>query len=125
MSTFPWQADLYHCPDGGWSLLICDAAGTIRWQQRVKNQDLSPQWLENQLHQLQQREAIPGLRIFRPDCLPWFEKVCQQRQIQWEASRHTPALKALLKQNFGAQAIQLVSIITDNDRRLTMISDSV
>ncbi|HEY9645852.1 MAG TPA: Tab2/Atab2 family RNA-binding protein, partial [Chroococcidiopsis sp.] len=101
-----WQADFYRRPlndETGsvlWELVVCDATGAASRYSFCPQSAADSVWLGHQLQQM--ANPLGGLpkriQVFRPQSVSLLTAACQPLGVIVEPTRHTPALKRLLRQ---------------------------
>lgn len=106
-----WQADFYKCSlthqdrEILWELLICDPQGNFIHQAHCPQSQANSNWLVSQL-QVASRSVTPNIiQVFRPQSIGLLKAAGEKLGIVIEETRHTEALKQLLKQQQVAIAI--------------------
>jgi hypothetical protein len=100
-----WQVDFYRRPlqdEAGnvlWELLLCDVEGSFSYSDVCPQPQASAAWLQELLERLANiGYFLPQtIQVFRPQTLALLEVACRGLGIVVEPTRHTPALKQLLK----------------------------
>jgi hypothetical protein len=98
-----WQADFYKCPspnDSGqifWQLLICNIRGDIICKSRCLQAEATVDWLVSKLAVVTVEQPPDVIQIFRPQSASLMATAAEKLGIKIEATRRTPALKAILK----------------------------
>ncbi|WP_396797867.1 Tab2/Atab2 family RNA-binding protein [Microcoleus sp. FACHB-1515] len=104
--TMQWQVDFYRRPlqsETGqplWELVVCDAAGELRYWSMCPQSEANSQWSATELRSILTQTGITpeALQVFRPQSLSIIQAAAQTLGITVEPTRHTPALKAFLQQ---------------------------
>ena len=101
-----WQVDFYRRPlqsEAGrplWELVVCDAAGELRYWSMCPQSEANSQWIAAELRSILTETGITPnrLQVFRPQSLSIVQAAVQTLGIAVEPTRHTPALKQYLQQ---------------------------
>ncbi|MEM9539545.1 MAG: Tab2 family RNA-binding protein [Cyanobacteria bacterium P01_E01_bin.42] len=104
-----WQADLHSSSthakgEPSWELILCDRQGRLIYEATCSREEILKDWLIAQLPKIP--EPYPErLQIFRPQCAELLQNIAAAWDIPIETTRHTAALKQLLKQRGNAIAV--------------------
>lgn len=97
-----WQADFYRRLDDSqrWELRICDRTSCFTYRADCPQSQATVDWLIAQLQPLITQHQPSEIQVFRPQSLGPLEVAGKALQIPVTATRHTPQLKAWLKQEY-------------------------
>jgi hypothetical protein len=101
-----WQADFYRCDrrfsqgDPIWQLIVCDREGNLIIQTTCSQPEATADWLSQQFKPLLAASIPTRIQCFRPQTLGLLKTALTPWAIAVEATRHTSALKALIRQQF-------------------------
>lgn len=111
-----WQADFYknpldhEKPNPQWQLIICDDQGQIICQENCRQKEANSNWLISQLKPIFQQNNPDFIQVFRPQSLNLLTLAVKELGVKIQATRRTPQLKAILKQQAaktGANSLKL------------------
>jgi hypothetical protein len=108
-----WQADFYKRPQSDnrgstlWELIVCDRAGNLICAIAIAQRQANSDWLAQQLQHAAEGSPPQAIQVFRPQSLGLFTAAAQKLNLRVEATRRTAALKQILQQRWGHEAIAL------------------
>ncbi|HAC62636.1 MAG TPA: hypothetical protein DCF68_03630 [Cyanothece sp. UBA12306] len=111
-----WQADFYKYPlenqqnNEQWQLIICDQKGQIIYQVFCQQKSANSSWLITKLEPIIQQEKPHIIQVFRPQSLNLLTLVANQLGVKVQATRRTPQLKSILKQQVSESYYNFLKI---------------
>lgn len=116
-----WQADFYKRPQTDergrvvWELVACDRegsraaarAGNLLYTATCPQTEANSDWLVSQLQRAAGGTLPDRIQVFRPQSLSLLTAAGEKLGVPVEATRRTTALKRILQQRWGDEAITL------------------
>ncbi|MDY6782461.1 MAG: Tab2/Atab2 family RNA-binding protein [Cyanobacteriota bacterium] len=108
-----WQADFYKRPQNDargatlWELVVCDRAGILLDAIAIPQHQANADWLASQLQRIAGGTLPQVIQVFRPQSLGLLTAAAAKLNVRVEVTRRTTALKSILQQRWGEEAIAL------------------
>ncbi|MDY7014679.1 MAG: Tab2/Atab2 family RNA-binding protein [Cyanobacteriota bacterium] len=103
-----WQADFYKRSQNNlWELVVCDRAGNLICAIACSQDRANSDWLALELQRAAGGTLPQVIQVFRPQSLGLLTVAAKTLGLRVEATRRTTALKGILQQRWGKDAIAL------------------